>query len=91
MPGMAAGPLACFLYDEMGARKRNFIIEQGHFMEPASPRVIEVRLQIENGSVSGWMAGGKATVVKTQAVEMPKRSFGQTSPIERILNCELRD
>jgi PhzF family phenazine biosynthesis protein len=33
--GMAAGPLACYLYDKMGIKKDIFLIEQGYFYEAA--------------------------------------------------------
>lgn len=58
--GMAAGPLACYLYDKMGMRREVFHIAQGHFMQPPSPSVIEVRLSIEDGRIGGLLAGGKA-------------------------------
>ena len=58
--GMAAGPLGCYLYDKMGIHKEVFHIGQGHFMQPPSPSVIEVRLTIADGRISGLLAGGKA-------------------------------
>ena len=63
--GMAAGPLACYLYDKMGINKDSFLIEQGHFMEPPSPSVIKVQLKFENGKISSLVAGGKAKVMKS--------------------------
>ncbi|WP_299641272.1 PhzF family phenazine biosynthesis protein [uncultured Ruegeria sp.] len=56
--GMAAGPLACVLHDFGGASRRSFEIEQGVFMNPASPSLIKVDLDIENGAITGLMAGG---------------------------------
>jgi len=63
--GMAAGPLACYLYDQMGINKDVFLIEQGHFMKPPSPSVITVKLNLEDGKITGLMAGGKANVMKS--------------------------
>jgi len=62
--GMAAGPLACYLYDKMGIHKDEFLIEQGHFMKPPSPSVITVKLNFEDGKIAGLMAGGEAKVMK---------------------------
>ena len=56
--GMAAGPLACVLHDFGGTTQRSFEIEQGVFMNPASPSLIKVDLDIENGAITGLMAGG---------------------------------
>ena len=56
--GMAAGPLACYLYDKMAIHKSTFYIEQGYLMRPASPSVIEVVLNRENNNIVGLKAGG---------------------------------
>jgi PhzF family phenazine biosynthesis protein len=63
--GMAAGPLACYLYHKMGINKDSFLIEQGHLMEPTSPSLIKVQLKIEDGIISRLIAGGKAKVMKS--------------------------
>ena len=55
--GMAAGPLACYLYDKMGINKDVFLIEQGHFMKPPSPSIIAVKLNLEDGKIARLMAG----------------------------------
>jgi len=68
--GMAAGPLACYLHDKLKAGKSRYLIEQGHLMSPSSPSVISVRLQIENGSISSLMAGGKAAVKEVRSIEI---------------------
>ncbi len=67
--GMAAGPLACYLYDKLKNNKAQYLIEQGHLMSPPSPSVIAVRLQTESGSISSLMAGGKAAVSEVRSVE----------------------
>lgn len=56
--GMAAGPLACFLYDHMNINKRILIIEQGYAMTPASPSCIEVVLKVEQSNITSLKAGG---------------------------------
>jgi PhzF family phenazine biosynthesis protein len=68
--GMAAGPLACYLYDQLGYRKKEFIIEQGHFMNIPSPSLIIVNIDIISDSISGLMAGGKGNTVKTLEIEI---------------------
>ncbi len=62
--GMAAGPLACVLFDKLGVTKEKIVIEQGVYMTPASPSLITVDLDIENGQITGLMAGGKGKMVK---------------------------
>lgn len=62
--GMAAGPLAAYLYDRLGVRRERFAIEQGHFMAPPSPSLIHVELSLKTGAIESLMAGGKASVMK---------------------------
>ncbi len=60
--GMAAGPLACYLYDRMGVQDTTMLIEQGWLMPTPSPSVIEVHLQVADNNVTQLMAGGRAKV-----------------------------
>ena len=62
--GTAAGPLACYLHDVLGLRKPQITIEQGHFMEPASPSLITVDLITKNGKITSLMAGGRGVAMK---------------------------
>jgi PhzF family phenazine biosynthesis protein len=68
--GMAAGPLACFLYDHLGVRERDIFIEQGWHMHTPSPSVIKVILELVNGKISRLMAGGAARAVSSMKVEI---------------------
>ncbi|WP_413705768.1 PhzF family phenazine biosynthesis protein [Ralstonia sp. Ralssp110] len=68
--GTAAGPLACFLYEKMGVKNRAMTIEQGQLMQPPSPSVIKVILDIEEGRISRLMAGGMATVERSVSVDV---------------------
>jgi PhzF family phenazine biosynthesis protein len=61
--GMAAGPLACYLFDILGRRKERMLIEQGWFMEQPSPSLIIVDLSLDNGKISKVMAGGKGILM----------------------------
>ncbi|NOD35538.1 MULTISPECIES: PhzF family phenazine biosynthesis protein [unclassified Ruegeria] len=63
--GMAAGPLACVLHDFGDSSQRSFQIEQGVFMNPASPSLIKVELEVEDGAISGLMAGGYGKVARS--------------------------
>jgi predicted PhzF superfamily epimerase YddE/YHI9 len=68
--GMAAGPLACVLYDIVGIKKHTFQIEQGKFMAPPSPSLISVDLTTSNGKITGLMAGGKGKVQQDIEIEL---------------------
>ncbi len=57
--GMAAGPLACYLYDYAGIKKKRFLIEQGHFMKTPSPSLILADLLFDKEKITKVMAGGK--------------------------------
>ena len=68
--GMAAGPLACYLYDKMGINTEVYLIEQGHLMKPPSPSIITVKLNFVNGKIAGLIAGGKAKVIKSLTISI---------------------
>jgi PhzF family phenazine biosynthesis protein len=68
--GMAAGPLACFLYDKMDIKKPELVIEQGYLMNPPSPSLLTVRLNLDGGVIRSLMAGGRAIVSKTLNIEL---------------------
>ncbi|MEP2278738.1 PhzF family phenazine biosynthesis isomerase [Maribacter sp.] len=60
--GMAAGPLASYLFHVLQIKKTTFKIQQGKYMSPPSSSAIEVQLQLENEIITGLMAGGKGVV-----------------------------
>ncbi|MDF4203390.1 PhzF family phenazine biosynthesis isomerase [Maribacter sp. SA7] len=60
--GMAAGPLASYLFHVLQLKKTTFKIQQGKYMSPPSSSVIEVQLQVKNEHITGLMAGGKGVV-----------------------------
>lgn len=68
--GMAAGPLAGYLYDNLGIKKDRFIIEQGWFMQQPSPSVIMVDLLLCNNTITKIMAGGKGIQRETLIIEI---------------------
>ena len=63
--GMAAGPLACYLYDVAGIRRPTLLIQQGAYMREPSPSRITVDLRLEDGRIAGLFAGGSAKAVSS--------------------------
>ncbi|KAA1170981.1 PhzF family phenazine biosynthesis protein [Marinobacter salinexigens] len=61
--GMAAGPLACYLREQLGMQQQEFNIEQGSWMAAPSPSVINVRLTIgTDNRIENLFAGGRGTI-----------------------------
>lgn len=67
--GMAAGPLAAFLYTYY-EKKSHYKIEQGRYMNPPSPSLIKVDLHLASGVIQSLFAGGEATLVRQQMIEI---------------------
>ncbi len=61
--GMAAGPLACYLYTQVRP-KDHFVIKQGEFMKEPSPSLIHVQLNLVDGNINNLFAGGTAYTSK---------------------------
>lgn len=68
--GMAAGPLACYLYDKLGLKKDRILIQQGWFMNPASQSLIIVDLSTDKGNITKIMAGGKGIPMTSMLIEI---------------------
>ena len=68
--GMAAGPLACYLYDLLGIKKDRFLIQQGWFMKHPSPSLIIVDLTLDNEKITKIMTGGKGIPMASVTVEV---------------------
>lgn len=66
--GMAAGPLACYLYDRAGVKQPTLLIRQGAFMATPSPSRITVELRLEQGKIAGLFAGGTGKLASTITV-----------------------
>ena len=67
--GMAAGPLACYLYEQAGLNPESFELEQGDYMPSPSPSVIQVQLSLEDGKITSLMAGGSARVSRREVIK----------------------
>ncbi|WP_027065656.1 PhzF family phenazine biosynthesis protein [Maribacter sp. Hel_I_7] len=68
--GMAAGPLASYLFDVLQQKQTNFKIQQGKYMSPPSSSALEVQLRVENETITGLMAGGKGVVANELNIEI---------------------
>jgi PhzF family phenazine biosynthesis protein len=68
--GMAAGPLACYLYDHLAMKQAGFVIEQGRLMVPPSPSELQVELTLDQGQITRLMAGGRAKLMKQIQIEI---------------------
>ncbi|MCC2956348.1 PhzF family phenazine biosynthesis protein [Massilia sp. IC2-477] len=66
--GMAAGPLACYLYDRAGLKRAEMLIRQGAYMATPSPSRITVELKLEQGRIVGLFAGGMAKLASSITV-----------------------
>jgi len=66
--GMAAGPLGCLLHDRFGIHKDWLLIEQGAWMTPPSPSLLDVRLTRPDGEITGLMVGGHGRVMDEKVV-----------------------
>jgi PhzF family phenazine biosynthesis protein len=68
--GMAAGPLACFLFSKFGMTQPHFEIEQGRFIRPASPSMLFVDLVLNREQIEKLYVGGDAYVSKEVDLEL---------------------
>jgi PhzF family phenazine biosynthesis protein len=60
--GMAAGPLACYLFDNNFTSASTLIIKQGEYMTKPSPSKIYINLVLEKNKITKLYAGGDAFV-----------------------------
>jgi len=65
--GMAAGPLACYLYDYCGVKTDKIIIRQGWFMEKPSHSLLICTLEIKDEKIEKLFVGGKGVLSETKA------------------------
>lgn len=68
--GMAAGPLACYLYDYLKLEKTQFSIEQGYSMPVPSPSCIEVSISVENSAITSLLAGGTGIASRSMNIDI---------------------
>lgn len=68
--GMAAGPLACYLYHYV-KKQSSYLIEQGRLMPTPSPSEIKVNMVLDGDRISGLYAGGTAVLSHDLDIEIP--------------------
>ncbi len=68
--GMAAGPLACYLYDFLKIKKERFFIQQGKYMKTPSTSLIIVDLILENKIIKSLMAGGEGKLIEEIIIKL---------------------
>lgn len=68
--GMAAGPLACLLFNSGFVDKETYVIGQGNFMSPPSASRINVNLHVEENTIKSLSAGGKAYLDETRTIQV---------------------
>lgn len=68
--GMAAGPLASYLYNQLGLKKTRFMIQQGIFMQEPSPSLIIVDLLLDGETITGLWAGGTGKAMSKKVLDV---------------------
>ncbi len=68
--GMAAGPLAAYLHDQLGMAADRFLIEQGAYMPVPSPSLIQVEIIKTGSRIDKLFVGGKGRVAGRKTVEV---------------------
>ncbi len=68
--GTAAGPLACYLADYLGNRSVDIFVEQGWYMIPPSPSLIEISFVKDVNERRKVKVGGYAETVGSLRVEV---------------------
>jgi PhzF family phenazine biosynthesis protein len=68
--GMAAGPLASFLYLVVDKKSNHYVIEQGKFMNKPSPSLLHVDLKTANSTIQGLFVGGNAYVKEERNIKL---------------------
>ena len=68
--GMAAGPLACYLFDNHLTTKTELMIKQGDYMAVPSPSRIYVNLEVEQGKIKQLFTGGDAFVKDEKNIKL---------------------
>jgi PhzF family phenazine biosynthesis protein len=66
--GMAAGPLACLLYQRMP--NSEMIVNQGKYMSTPSESRLKAKITAENGKITKLLVGGSAYVNKTLEITL---------------------
>ena len=57
--GTASGTQACYLYDVLGIKQTEMVLEQGVCMQPAAPSKLLAQIQLDNGVIAQVLIGGE--------------------------------
>ena len=68
--GMASGPLACWLDSRANGQRGEFLIEQGHLMNPAAPSLIMGHPERVDGKLTAMWVGGSAKVTGVRHLQV---------------------
>jgi PhzF family phenazine biosynthesis protein len=68
--GMAAGPLASYLFDNNFTKETTLIIKQGEYMTTPSPSKIYINLVLEKNKIIKLYAGGDAFVFSEKVLHL---------------------
>lgn len=68
--GMAAGPLACYLYNYKAVKSEEIYVSQGKYMTTPSPSMIKVRLEVGSNGIEKLYAGGRGYLSGTRVVSI---------------------
>jgi PhzF family phenazine biosynthesis protein len=68
--GMAAGPLACYLYTVMAIESDQFLLQQGKYMQPAALSSLQVELELRDGKITGLQAGGFGQLMESRELRL---------------------
>ncbi|GAB3935009.1 PhzF family phenazine biosynthesis protein [Mucilaginibacter myungsuensis] len=68
--GMAAGPLACYLFRQ-GLQKSSYLIEQGRLMAEPSPSLLTVNMVLDGDRITSLFAGGDAVLTGEMDIYLP--------------------
>ncbi|MBU2712909.1 PhzF family phenazine biosynthesis protein [Zooshikella harenae] len=66
--GVAAGILAGFLYEFINMKKLQFVIEQGHYLQPPSPSLLHIKLNTVQQEIAHEYVGGCAQHDTTEII-----------------------
>lgn len=67
--GMAAGPLACYLFDNHFTKETELTIKQGEYMAKPSSSRINVSLELEEDKIKKLFAGGDAFIAEERLLK----------------------
>lgn len=59
---LAAGALACYLYDIAMIKKDLIVVKQGFYSKPPNPMTVHVKLTLLDGKIQSWDATSRSSI-----------------------------